>query len=282
MGVPGLIGVIERVCGQSEAKRTIDGGALRVLRNAEGGKGVLAVDAMNLLFYLAGLEDGRGLESELEAFCSVLRDSDIRAACVFDSNRLSKMRKARASVRRRQRNEALSELERVARTPSIASYADCRRQKLLRSRTIHVTPDEVRAAQLMLSKSGVCTVFMAPDEADAVCVDLVTKGTAFACLSNDSDMFVQGCKRVLRMYRPMEDGRGTFELWETQMVYSEFGMTLGKFQEICKRVVSRPGRAGHEALYGALMGVHQSVASSPSDDEMIWPRGERLPLRSFA
>ena len=256
MGVQGLIGVLERTCGG--AKREVTGAALRALKAQAGQNSVLAVDAMNLLFYLAGLEGGLGLQGELEGFCTFLRNHDLRAACVFDSNKMSKPRKLLAQDRREQRTAALSELNGLKNIKGVIPFSARRRHALLRSRTIHVDAEQVRAAQTQLSTSGVCTVFMATDEADSVCVDLVTNGTAFACLSNDSDMFVRDCRYVLRKYRPAE---GTFELWDTKRVYKELSVEAEEFQAVCAAAVA--ARHTHNELYAALgrAGAGGSVAA---------------------
>jgi 5'-3' exonuclease len=37
-------------------------------------------------------------------------------------------------------------------------------------------------------------------EADEVCVALVNKNIVYACLSNDTDMFALGCKRIMKNF----------------------------------------------------------------------------------
>lgn len=294
MGVPGLIGVLERVCGHNTAaKRTVSVAELRVMQDKAGERSVLAVDAMNLLFYLAGLDGGRGLEAELEAFCESLRESGLRAVCVFDSAQMSRVRQQRANVRRQQRTEALGELKMLEPGHRFIPFAERRREALLRSRSVFVDAAQVMAARDMLSKSGVCTVFVAPDEADSVCVDFVEQGIAFACLSNDSDMFVQGCRTVLRRYCPGREkddgavGATTFELWDTAAAQGMFGLNAERFRLICESVVAQAERTGHNALYKALMDCEDEKkgtappAVTPRTTD-VWPRAQSLPLRVMA
>ena len=42
--------------------------------------------------------------------------------------------------------------------------------------------------------------YIADGEADQLCVQLVLNKTAWACMSDDMDMFVYGCPRVLRYF----------------------------------------------------------------------------------
>lgn len=244
MGVQGLIGVLERTC--AKAKQLMTSEEVRK-RMQEKGKRVLVVDAMNLLFYLAGLEKSRGLPEELNTFCAFLRKEGLTAACVFDSSKLSKKRHAVADDRRQQRTDAIQEINGLRNANGLIPFSSRHRHALLRSRTIHVNPTAVREAQEQLSRSGVCTVFMAVDEADSVCVDMVKNGTAFACLSNDSDMFVRGCPYVMRKYNPETV---TFEFWDTAKVYDEIGMDEVRFQETCE--AASEARLGHNELYSLM------------------------------
>jgi 5'-3' exonuclease len=244
MGVRGLIGVLERTCGNAKQEMT---GEEVGKRMHEKGNRVLVVDAMNFLFYLAGLEKSRGLRDELNTFCAFLRKEGITAACVFDSSKLSQKRHAVADDRRQQRTAAIQEIGGLCNAKGKIPFSSRHRHALLRSRTIHVNPTAVREAQEQLSRSGVCTVFMAVDEADSVCVDMVKNGTAFACLSNDSDMFVQGCPYVMRKYNPENV---TFEFWDTAKVYDEVGMDEVRFQETCE--AASVARLEHNELYSLM------------------------------
>lgn len=278
MGVRGLIGVLDRTCGAT-AKRVVAGDGLLKLRNEAGGdrgdRSVLVVDAMNLLFHLAGLENGPGVVGGLDAFCTLLQDHGVRAVCVFDSNKMSKQRKTLANDRRKQRNEAIQELRKmeVQHGKEVPHYVK-RKQAVLRSRTIHVGPAEVRAARDQLSKSGVCTVLMAPDEADSVCVEMVKCGTAFACLSNDSDMFVRGCPRVLRQFDPHAGG---FELWDTAAIYTGIGVTPERFVAVCEEATE--SKYTHKELYEVFVfgSVQMLRAVRPMEGgsgiELTWRRG---------
>lgn len=270
MGVPGLMGVLERACGETGGvKRVVHMSELRGLCETVG-RNVLAIDAMNMLFYLEGLEDGRGLEAELRHFCSLLHKHELKAACIFDSSKMSKQRKDRAADRRKQRTEALTEIGEMKKSKGYVPFTARKRHALLRSRTIHVNPQQVRDAQQLLSMSGVCTVFMAPDEADSVCVEWVEKGHAFGCVSNDSDMFVRGCPYVLRQFDPK---RGTFEMWEITKVHNSLALTPEQFRTVCehKPLVRRT----HNELYGALTAFRggQEEDSEP----LTWRR--RTPIR---
>lgn len=66
-----------------------------------------------------------------------------------------------------------------------------------KKRSIRVSKDDIDKVKLLMSSLGVfyCD---APEEADVVCSYYVEKGYAWACVSDDMDMFAYGCPRVIR------------------------------------------------------------------------------------
>jgi 5'-3' exonuclease len=74
------------------------------------------------------------------------------------------------------------------------------------------------------------TYFDAPGEADELCASLVIKNKAWACLSEDMDMFVYGCTRVLRYLSLMNH---TAVLYNTKGILEDLGITQKELREIC-------------------------------------------------
>ena len=72
--------------------------------------------------------------------------------------------------------------------------------------------------------------FRAEKEADELCVKFVIDGKAWACMSEDTDMFVYGCPRVLRYVSFMHF---TGVLYDTADILMELNMTSQEFCEIC-------------------------------------------------
>ena len=67
------------------------------------------------------------------------------------------------------------------------------------------------------------------NEADEVCAYMVKSGKAWACLSDDMDMFVYGCTRVLRNISLINK---TVILYETPIILKELCMTEQHFKQI--------------------------------------------------
>ena len=69
----------------------------------------------------------------------------------------------------------------------------------------------------------------ASGEADQLCVFLVKTNKAWACMSDDMDMFVYGCAHVLRNFNLLQH---TVIYYDMQMILLELDMSLTLFQEI--------------------------------------------------
>jgi len=67
----------------------------------------------------------------------------------------------------------------------------------LKKEFIRLHHTDIKDVKLLIQSLGVSYI-EAPGEADKLCAKLVNKNLAYACLSEDMDMFVYGCKRVLR------------------------------------------------------------------------------------
>ena len=67
----------------------------------------------------------------------------------------------------------------------------------LKKEFIRLHHTDIENVKLLMQSLGVSYID-APGEADKLCAKIVNKNLAYACLSEDMDMFVYGCKRVLR------------------------------------------------------------------------------------
>ena len=74
------------------------------------------------------------------------------------------------------------------------------------------------------------TYYDAPGEADELCALLVIKKKVWACLSEDMDLFVYGCTRVLRYFSLIGH---TVVLYYTKGILEELDMTQKEFKEVC-------------------------------------------------
>ncbi|MFY7731180.1 MAG: hypothetical protein ACOVRN_16805 [Flavobacterium sp.] len=75
-----------------------------------------------------------------------------------------------------------------------------------------------------------CTYYDAIGEADELCAMLTIKDKVWACLSEDMDMFVYGCPRVIRYLSLLNH---TAVIYDVKGILGHLGITQTELREIC-------------------------------------------------
>ena len=99
---------------------------------------------------------------------------------------------------------------------------------VLKQQFIRVTDDDIQQVKTLLTAYGVM-YYESTNEADEVCAYMVRSGKAWACLSDDMDMFVYGCTRVLRNVSLLNK---TAILYDTPCILEELCMNEDVFKQI--------------------------------------------------
>ena len=137
--------------------------------------------------------------------------------------------------RRKEKNDAYNEIETLnkiieTKHPQSNDYTDInKRLHCLKKRTTRVTYQDIQSVKKLLCLCGV-TYYDANGEADALCAKLVSKNIVWACMSDDMDMFLYGCSRVLRNYNLFNN---TLVLYDTKMILETLNISMCNFREIC-------------------------------------------------
>ena len=69
----------------------------------------------------------------------------------------------------------------------------------MKRKIVKVTQAETKIVKNILDNYGMKYI-VSPYESDELCCKLVNTNKVFACMSEDMDMFLYGCRRVIRMY----------------------------------------------------------------------------------
>ena len=104
----------------------------------------------------------------------------------------------------------------------------------LKKQFVYITHEKIEKVKELIRAYG-ATYYDAPGEADELCALLVIKKKVWACLSEDMDLFVYGCNRVLR-YLSLTNK--SIVLYHTKGILASLNMTQKEFREIC--VLSGP------------------------------------------
>jgi flap endonuclease-1 len=100
---------------------------------------------------------------------------------------------------------------------------------VLKKKFITINKQQIDAVKDLIRAYG-ATYYDALGEADELCAQLVIKNKVYACLSEDMDMFVYGCSKVLRYLSLLKH---TFVVYDTKFILQTLGMTQNEFRTVC-------------------------------------------------
>ena len=99
----------------------------------------------------------------------------------------------------------------------------------LRRKFIRITNEDINNVKTLLRLMG-AAYYDSPGESDGICVRLVQQNVAYACLSDDMDMFAYGCPRVLRYFSIV---RATAVLYDLEGILNTLNVSKSDFIRIC-------------------------------------------------
>lgn len=100
---------------------------------------------------------------------------------------------------------------------------------LLKKKFVRLSFADIENVKQLMNLCGV-TYYQAEGEADKLCAKLVVSNEVYACLSEDNDMFVYGCHRVLKYISLLNN---TFVVYDLSILLQKLNMSLFEFKQIC-------------------------------------------------
>jgi len=125
---------------------------------------------------------------------------------------------ANAESKRQKEKEKENEINDISQT-----------MEQLKKKFISIKYDDIQNVKTLLQAYGV-TYFEAPGEADILCAKLVINNIVYACLSEDTDMFVYGCGRVLR-YLSLTLSNAI--IYDMNNILKTLNISISDFKKIC-------------------------------------------------
>lgn len=179
----------------------------------------VAIDASIYMYRFAAQDE---LIEGMYQLTMLLLDHMITPIYVFDGP--PPPEKAELIKRRRQeRLRAKIKLDKIKNTNNAKNLRLYKRQSTCLRRR------DVDSVKEMLTLCGL-SWYQASGEADQVCAWLVKTNKVWACMSEDMDMLVYGCERVLRYLSVLHK---TVVLYSLPDILSTLGMPFKDFQRIC-------------------------------------------------
>jgi flap endonuclease-1 len=188
--------------------------------------------AVDISIYLYKYEAENALLENMYVMLSIFREYNIIPIFIFDGKPPLE-KKALLIKRKEDREEALEEYNKLQN--QLQNSEDSFKQDILSSmeqlkkQFVQINKDKIDKVKKLIRAYG-ATYYDAPGEADVLCALLVIKKKVWACLSEDMDLFVYGCTRVLRYFSLIGH---TAVLYYMKGILEELNMSQKEFKEIC-------------------------------------------------
>lgn len=192
--------------------------------------------AVDISIYLYKYEAENALLENMYVMLSIFRHYNIIPIFIFDGKPPPE-KKALLIKRKEDREEARQEYEKLKNQldNNVETITDGEKQDLiatmdqLKKQMTQINREKIENVKTLIRAYG-ATYYDAPGEADELCSLLVIKKKVWACLSEDMDMFVYGCTRVLRYFSLISH---TAVLYYMKGILEEIKMTQDEFKDVC-------------------------------------------------
>ena len=101
--------------------------------------------------------------------------------------------------------------------------------EMLKKKFVYINKNDVENVKMLIKSYG-ATYYEASGEADELCVMLNIKHKVWGCLSEDMDMFVYGCPRVIRYLSLLNH---TAVVYDLKGILNNLGITQKELRDIC-------------------------------------------------
>jgi flap endonuclease-1 len=172
--------------------------------------------------YLYKFKSVDSLVTSMSQLIDLFQEYSIRPVFVFDGKPKTN-KKHTLHKRQQQKQLAWNQYQQVlhTETPEVLQS--------LKKTFIRVSQRDVETIKELMDSRNICYI-QAPHEADEVCARMMIQGKAQYCMSDDMDMFVYGCSRVLRQ---VNLNSKTVTLYQLEDILKTLHISLADFQMIC-------------------------------------------------
>ena len=185
---------------------------------------------VDISIYLYRFKERGNLLENIYLMCSIFRYYNIHALFIFDGKYIKNKNE---TMRKRKESKKQAKKKFNAIKENLHKYNGNSRVKIelqldtLRKQFITVTKEDIKNVKELLDAYGMVYV-SAKHEADELCGAL--NNEVYACLTEDTDIMVYGCKRIFRYFSLMKH---TVVVYDMTLIHNNLNMTLSDFQELC-------------------------------------------------
>lgn len=189
----------------------------------------IVIDASIYLYRFKSMD---ALLENIYLMCSIFRYYDIQPLFIFDG-KSDKNKELTIQKRKEEKEKAKTEYEKIRKMIKNANEdeRDILEDKMnkLRRQFVKITREDIENVKYLLEFYGISYI-KSPTEADELCAALVIKGHAYACLSEDTDMFALGCPRILKYMSLMKH---TVVMYPIGNILKKLNIEFKDFQKLC-------------------------------------------------
>ena len=189
---------------------------------------------IDVSIYLYKYESDNSLIESIYTMISIFRHHNITPIFIFDGvapTEKKELIESRLQKKRIAENEyyKLKEMSRGCSDNTSEKNELEDQMNSLKKKFVYMNKIKINKIKQLFDYYGM-TYFDAPGEADQLCAWLVLNKLAWACLSDDTDMFVYGCDRVLRYFSLINHNA---VLYDYENILKELKVEHDVFKEIC-------------------------------------------------
>ena len=191
--------------------------------------------AVDISIYLYKFASENTLIENIYLMISIFRHYNIIPLFVFDGKppaekkELLQQRLAEKKTAEKEFNILKTNLDYNSNMNEDEKHEILNKMDLLKKKFVYISKTQIEDVKQLIIGYGM-TYCDAPNEADELCAMLTIKGLVWACLSEDMDMFIYGCPRVLRYLSLLNH---TFVLYDTKKILNKLEMKQSDLSEIC-------------------------------------------------
>jgi flap endonuclease-1 len=192
--------------------------------------------SVDISIYLYNFERNGNLINGIYDMINIFKFYNIIPVFIFDGKPPNE-KKYILQERKKQKEknkEKIKELTEILNNMSNETLTEEKKNILLnidklKRQTIFITREKIEEVKNIIRING-STYYDAPQEADELCSILTIREQVWGCVSEDMDMFIYGCPRVIRYLNIFNK---TAKLYDIKNILFELNVSFNNFKQIC-------------------------------------------------
>ena len=259
MGIKHLNRYLTGICDNSAIRKVH-------LREFSGKK--VVIDASIYLYRFIG---EKKLVEHMYLMVSIFKTYNIEPIFIFDGasppekKELLDERRENKRIAEKKYETIKKELEKVDDNED--KYEMINEMEKLKKQFIYIKDTDYKVVKQLLDDSGVYWID-APGEADDLCAHFMHTGQAYACLSEDMDMFAYGCCRILRHFSLVKHNVLFYDL---EQILCQLQMNVKEFRQVIVLSGTDYNKEETTNLFDSIKWFHAYKKSIILSEEIIQP-----------